>query len=75
MDQSFGSFPSSETSDRLGSTGVNRSVCCSGTRDKQGGVLGGYCADDSSKNPRRWSVLSATFDDGKLQIYLMENRF
>lgn len=33
MDQSFGSFPSSETSDRLGSTGVNRSVTCSGIRD------------------------------------------
>lgn len=35
MDQSFGSFPSSETSDRLGSTGVNRSVGCSGIRDAQ----------------------------------------
>lgn len=35
MDQSFGSFPSCETSERLGSTGVNRSVGCSGIGDRQ----------------------------------------
>lgn len=35
MDQSLGSFPSCGTSDRLDSTGVNRSVGCSGIRDRQ----------------------------------------
>lgn len=64
IDQSFGSFPRSETPDRLGSTGVNRSVGCSGMRDTQDVSLVLTFAPRTD---------TGTFDDGNLQIYLMEN--